>query len=138
MTQPDFMVLAEIHRATFEHGPDAVFVVDSRAIILAVNGQAELLTGRPRKDIIGEKVEALIPEDRRDAHRAHRAAYLRNPHRRLMGPGLDLEILQRSEEGETPIAVDINLAPVPISTGVVIVLTVRQRDGMGWTRDRVP
>lgn len=132
MTQPDFMVLSEVHRAAFEQGPDALFVVDSKATIIALNSQAELLVGRSRKEVIGQKVEVLIPAGLREQHIEHRSLYMRNPYRRVMGPGLELQILQKQEDGEYPVMVDINLSPVPISIGVVVILTVRQRDGVGW------
>ena len=132
MTGVDYAVQAELHRAAFEQGPDAIIVVSTSGSILAANVQAELLTGRSRKDLIGRKVEDLIPADLRERHVAHRTAYARNPYRRLMGPDLDLSILQHSEDGDTPVRVDINLAPAPVSIGVVVVLTIRQRDGAQW------
>lgn len=128
----DYIVQAELTRAAFEKGPDAVVIVDSAGTILLVNEQAELLTGLPRKDLLGRKAEVLVPENLREVHREHRSAYMRNPYRRLMGPDLELTIVQRGDDTVTNVPVEINLAPVPISIGTAVVLTIRQRGAYPW------
>lgn len=134
--QVDFAVQAELHRAAFEQGPDAIICATMGGSILAVNIQAELLTGIPRAELVGTQVELLIPTELRAQHAEHRARFARNPYRRLMGPNLQLVVLQRTDGDPVPIRVDINLAPVPISIGVVVVLTIRQRDASPWGDDR--
>lgn len=124
----DYMIVAEMHRAAFESGPDAVAIVDNGGVMLTVNSQFELMTGRSRAMLLGQQVETLLPAYLRDQHRKHRAAYQRHPHTRLMDPGLDLMIMQRHESGYLQIPVDINLAPVAISVGVVVVVTIRYAD----------
>lgn len=135
MPELDYIVQAELTRAAFEKGPDAVVIVDASGTILLVNEQAELLTGQPRKDLLGQKAEVLVPADLRERHRGHRIEYMRNPYRRLMGPDLELSIMQRGDDEERSVPVEINLAPVPISIGTVVVLTIRQR-GAQWDRTR--
>lgn len=136
MTQADYLVQAELTRAAFEEGPDAVVIVDNTGTIVMMNKQAELLTGMPRKDVVGQKAELLVPADVRERHKEHRYAYMRNPYRRLMGPGMELAIVQRSEEGDSSVPVEINLAPVLISTGTAVVLTIRQRGSARWDERR--
>lgn len=136
MTQADYLVQAELTRAAFEEGPDAVVIVDNTGTIVMMNKQAELLTGMPRKDVLGQKAELLVPADVREIHKEHRFAYMRNPYRRLMGPGMELAIVQRSEEGDSSVPVEINLAPVLISTGTAVVLTIRQRGSARWDERR--
>lgn len=134
MTSTDYLVMAEISRVAFESGPDAVIVVNDAGNIVAVNQRAEFLTGRPRKDLLGQPVEELIPQPVRDLHREHRKGYLSMPNRRLMGPDLDLSILQRVAGGEERIPVDVNLAPAVLeSIGTVVVATIRTRGGWGGT-----
>jgi PAS domain S-box-containing protein len=122
---------AELTTAAFEEGPDAILVVDSAGVIRMVNRQAEMLTGRHRDSLVGQPVESLIPADLRDAHVGHRTEFVRSPRRRLMGPGLDLAILQRAGDVEVPVPVDVNLAPTMTSIGLVVVATVRLR-GDRW------
>lgn len=127
-----YMIQSEITRAAFDSGPDAIVVVDKGGKILAVNQQAELLSGRPRTELVGQKIEVLVPADLRERHLEHRAQYLRMPYRRLMGPSLVTSIVQVDEEGkESTVPVDINLAPSSISIGTVVVATVRLREGWG-------
>lgn len=132
MTSSDYYLLqSEITRAAFDNSPDAIVVVDGSGIILAVNTQAVHLTGRARADLISQPVEILVPEQLRDNHRDHRSTYLRMPYRRLMGTNLEITINQRTDSGDTPIPVDVNLAPSEISAGTVVVATIRTRGGWG-------
>lgn len=132
MSDPAFyLIQSEITRVAFESGPDAIIVVDTAGLILAVNQQAELLTGRPRGDLLGKPIELLIPEELRERHRGHRSGYLRTPYRRLMGPNLSLSIMQHTDDTDLAIPVDVNLAPSVISIGTVVVATIRTRGGWG-------
>lgn len=134
MTDPAYyLVQSEITRSAFESGPDAIIVVNDGGLIVAVNAQAELLTGKPRAALIGEPVETLVPNKLRDRHLDHRAGYLRKPHRRLMGPNLDLSIIQHSVNGDQEIPVEVNLAPSVISTGTIVVATIRTSGGWSST-----
>lgn len=129
--QPDYKVEAEITRAVFDRGPDAIIVVDVRGTILAANEQAELLAGVPRSQLVGQAIEVLVPSALRDKHLGHRQAYLRGPYRRAMGPGLELSILQRTDSGDVEVPVDVNLSPSVISIGTIVVATIRHRSGWG-------
>lgn len=129
--QDDYLVQAELTRAAFEHSPDAVIVADVAGAIRLVNIQAELLTGRPRAELHGALIESLIPEDLRELHREHRQGFARNPRKRLMGPALDLSILQRTAGGDVPVPVEVNLSPAMTSVGLVVVATIRVR-GDRW------
>lgn len=129
--QPDYKVEAEITRAVFDRGPDAIVVVDVRGTILAANEQAELLTGVPRSMLVGQAIEMLVPSTLRDRHHEHRQQYLRGPYRRAMGPGLELSILQKTDSGDVEVPVDVNLSPSVISIGTIVVATIRLRSGWG-------
>lgn len=56
---PDSKVLFE---KLFESLPDAVLVADREGIILLANQRAETMFGHARRDLIGQPVEALLPE----------------------------------------------------------------------------
>jgi protein-histidine pros-kinase len=126
-----YQIQAELTTAAFEEGPDAVIVVDGSGIIRMVNRQAEMLTGRHRGVLVGQPVESVIPDALREAHVGHRTEFVRSPRRRLMGPTLELAILQRAGDVEVPVPVDVNLAPTVTSIGLVVVATVRLR-GDRW------
>ena len=92
-----------------ESAPDAILEVDRDGSIVLVNAEAERLFGAARGELIGEKIEALIPGRFRSKHSDYRGAYAAHPVSRPMGSGLDLYAMRRDG---TEFAVDINLSPV--------------------------
>ncbi len=111
-----------------ESAPDAMVIVDGRGVIQLVNAQTEALFEYGRTELIGAAVEMLIPEESRQAHRAHRAAYTADPKVRPMGAGRRL-VGRRQDASTFP--VEISLAPLHIEDGMLICAVIRdvsQRD----------
>jgi PAS domain S-box-containing protein len=79
--------------------------------------------GYARDELLGNKVEILLPESVQQRHVAHRVAYLNDPQTRPMGVGLELSGI-RKDGSEFP--VDISLSA--IDTGDVRLLTAFVRD----------
>jgi PAS domain S-box-containing protein len=99
---------AEEYRAVFEASPDGIMVVDGEGVIRDLNPQVESLFGFAREELVGERVEMLVPEAFRSAHREHRKRFVRNPHARPMGVGLELRG-RRKDGSEFP--AEISLSP---------------------------
>jgi PAS domain S-box-containing protein len=99
----------------FENAPDAVVVVDNRGMIRKVNQQAEELFGYPRQEMLGKRVESLIPERFHKRHLEHRRNYFKDPRVRKMGTGV--ELFGRSRDGRE-IPLDIMLNPIEVSEGI--------------------
>ena len=59
-------------RGLLESAPDGVLVADADGRIAVVNARMEQLFGYARKEMIGQPVEMLIPEDVRSRHVGHR------------------------------------------------------------------
>jgi PAS domain S-box-containing protein len=95
-------------RAVVEEAPDAILLVDASGRIVYVNGQSEELFGYAQAELIGQRVEVLVPEDRRSMHAIHREVYQERPERRPMGIGLELS--GRRKDGST-FPVEISLSP---------------------------
>lgn len=83
-------------------------LVDGQGKIVLVNVQTEQLFGYSREELIGERVEMLIPERFRAAHTDQRSAYSVSPVIRPMGAGRELWGLKK-EDSEFP--VEISLSP---------------------------
>jgi len=98
----------------FENAPDAVVVVDNHGVIRKVNQQAEVLFGYLREEILGKRVEILMPERIQKAHLQHRRGYFKDPRVRKMGSGL--ELLGRNRDGRE-ISLDIMLTPMETGEG---------------------
>jgi PAS domain S-box-containing protein len=105
-----------------ESAPDAMIAVDARGRIQVVNSRAEQLFGYSRDDLVGMSVDALVPDGRRAAHEAHRAAYLREPQVRGMAQDLDLSA-RRCDGSECP--VDLSLSPMATDDGMLVIAAVR-------------
>jgi len=105
-----------------EAAPDAMVVIDERGTVVLVNAQTERLFGYVREELVGRSVEQLVPEGLRELHRKHRDAYVREPHVRSMGSGLDL-LARRKDASEFP--VEISLAPLETEDGLLISAAVR-------------
>lgn len=99
---------ADEYRAVFEASPDGILVVDEHGVIRDVNPQVEALFGWAREELLGEAVEMLVPEVFRTAHQEHRRRYLRNPHARPMGAGMELQ--GRRKDG-SEFHAEISLSP---------------------------
>ncbi len=102
--------------------PDGVVIVDYSGEMILVNREMERLLGYPREELLGQRVEMLLPGDLRTMHEAHRDSYQVAPHRREMGRGLDLKA-QRKDGSVFP--VEISLAPAELTGRQVVIATVR-------------
>lgn len=105
----DRVLLEQRFRGLVEGAPDAMVIVDGEGRIELVNRQTEIIFGHPREDLIGRKVEVLIPERYRDRHPDRRRLYARRPRTREMGAGIELHGL-RADGTEFP--VEISLSPL--------------------------
>jgi len=102
--------------------PDAVAAVNQQGVIIQVNSQIESLFGYTREELIGQKVEMLVPERQRSEHNVHREHFHEQPKIRRMGSGLDL-YGRRRDGSEFP--VEISLSPVNTGDGVIVLSAIR-------------
>jgi protein-histidine pros-kinase len=114
--------VADQFRALLDTAPDAMVITDGDGGIRLVNRQLESMFGYARDDLIGQRVEMLVPARLRDGHRTHRAVYTHSPRVRQMGPGLALFGL-RSDGSEFP--VEISLSPLETDDGTLISAAIR-------------
>ena len=111
-------VLDARYRGLLEAAPDAMVIVNASGRIALVNDQALRLFGYVRAELLGEPVEALVPERFRPQHPAQRDAFLAAPHQRPMGAGRDLAA-RRRDGSEFP--AEISLSPVRTEEGRTLV-----------------
>ncbi len=108
--------------AMVESSPDGMILADEHGTMLLVNAQIEELFGYDRGDLLGKTVEELLPDQKRQAHTAHRTRYRAQPRARAMGTGLDLRA--RRKDG-TEFPVEVSLSPIDTAHGVRVVATIR-------------
>lgn len=94
--------------ALFQYATEGILVTDDKGSIMRVNPSAERLFGYDSGELIGKKVEILIPSRLSERHVHHREKYTHNPHARSMGAGMELYGLKKCG-AEFP--VEISLSP---------------------------
>jgi PAS domain S-box-containing protein len=109
-------------RDIIELAPDALLAVDSDGRIMLINQQTERMFGYAREELLGQPIEALIPERSRAGHRRLRAGYMAEPHTRPMG--MDLPLFGRRRDG-SEFPVEIGLSPLGAGSEFAVVAIVR-------------
>ena len=102
--------------------PDAVAVVNQQGVMVQINSQMEAMFGYTREELIGQKIEILVPERARPQHDHHREQFHARPKIRRMGSGLDLNG-RRRDGSEFP--VEISLSPVTTGDGMIVLSAIR-------------
>ena len=114
-------------QSVVEAAPYGMLMVDRNATITLVSAQIERMFGYPRAQVLGRRVEMLLPERYRNVHENHRLAFAQAPVMRAMGAGRDL--MARHCDG-TEFPVEIGLNPVGregVVLAAVIDITWRKR-----------
>ncbi len=92
------------YKTLLESAPDAIVVVDEGGSIVLVNSQTEQLFGYGRAELLGQRVEILVPE-------------------RFRAAGAGWELYGVRKDG-TEFPVEISLSPLETDTGVLVSGTI--------------
>ena len=99
-----------------------MIIIDASGSILFVNRQVSALFGYEHDEIIGLKIEHLMPERFRMRHVGHRDQYVSSVRVRPMGVGLDL--YARRKDG-TEFPVEISLSPIVDGEDTLVAAAIR-------------
>jgi len=120
--QPKSLAETLLAPSVLEAIPDALVAVNQQGVIVQVNSQTEALFAYTRDELIGQKIEVLVPERQRTQHHLHRKEFYASPKIRRMGSGLDLRGLRRDG---TEFPVEISLSPIGTGDGMIVLSAIR-------------
>jgi PAS domain S-box-containing protein len=123
------MVSKEASEALFLYATEGVLVVNQQGEIVRINPSAENLFGYKKDELLGQKIEVLIPKTLSHKHTQYRDGYMGNPHARSMGANIDLKGLKKDG---TEFPVEISLSPYTHDNGKFVIafiidITIRKQ-----------
>jgi len=116
------MLSSTLLASVLESAPDATVVVDAGGSILFASRRITALCGYLPEEIVGQRIECLLPERYREIHLRHRGNYGRNAQPRPMGNDLDLYALRKDG---TELPVEISLSPIRDGDRLLVAAALR-------------
>ncbi|MGH1365073.1 MAG: PAS domain-containing sensor histidine kinase [Calditrichia bacterium] len=96
-----------LYKQLVESALEAIVVVNPVGEIVLTNARLCELFGYSESELLGKKIEMLVPTDLRDKHKHQRDAYFKHSKPRSMGEGLEL-FGQHKDGTRFPIEVSLN------------------------------
>ena len=116
-------------RTAFEASPSAMLLMDADGEVVLTNPRMDALFGYEPGELVGQKIEVLVPAELREIHPELRDAFFRLPSTRDMGVGRELYGVAKCgrriplEIGLNPVAVD----DVTFVLASILDITARRR-----------
>jgi len=96
-----------VYKIVFDTIQEGLILTNMQGEICLVNPRTEKLFGYNKDELIGQKIEVLIPTDYRHKHVKSRETYQNRPVNRQMGSGMTL-FGQRKDGSKFPVEVSLN------------------------------
>ncbi len=93
--------------ALFEKAAMGILITDGEGKITAINPFALKDFGYTKKELLGKKIEKLVPAQHQKKHIQHRENYFRKPENRVIGAGKNLFAL-RKDGTEFPVEISLS------------------------------
>jgi two-component system cell cycle sensor histidine kinase/response regulator CckA len=116
-----------------ELAPNAIVGVGPDGRVVLVNAQTEALFGYEHGELVGERVELLIPERFREVYPVYGDGHLADP---LHAMGADLELFGRRKDG-SEFPAEVILSSLETKSGLLVVAAIRditERPAADWAR----
>jgi PAS domain S-box-containing protein len=130
ITGDTFSRSEKLLNALLESASQGIVSIDRRGRIVLANRRAEEMFGYTRDEMLGARIELLLPEAKRAAHAHQREEYFSQPHTRPMGIGMDLSG-RRCDGKEFPVEVSLSFIEVEGELfGIAFVSDISQRKAL--------
>ncbi len=107
----------EMLHALFDFATEGIIICDQQGEIVKINNRASAMFGYSSDDLLGNKIEVLIPDRFSNRHTKNRTTYSAHPQPRSMGKGIEL-FAKRKDGHEFP--VEVSLSPFKTADGYFI------------------
>lgn len=107
--------------ALFEFATEGLMIVNRNGEMVMLNPMAEKMFGYERGELVGKKIEMLIPTKFQTKHIQHREKFIEHPQPRAMGKGMDLFGMKKDG---TEFPVEISLSYYTIGNEMFVVAFV--------------
>ena len=108
-------------RLVIESAPYAMVLINNEGFIILVNNQTEKLFGYGRIELVGNKLEILLPERFRKHHPDLRNMVFKKLETRSMGAGRDLFAMKKNGN---EVEVEIGLNPIETAQGHMVLASI--------------
>jgi PAS domain S-box-containing protein len=120
--QAEFDKAREKYEKLLDSTPDAMLFVNTQNKVILVNAQFEKIFGYSQNEIVGEKLDILVPDRYKKNHSRMVQKFFEFPNARPMGS--HLEIYARKKDG-TEFPADISLSPLQTDEELLVTAAVR-------------
>lgn len=93
--------------ALFQHAVEGMLIANQKGEIILLNPAVEKIFGYKKVELIGQKIEILLPERFSKTHVSNREQFIKSPHARPMGDG-KLLFARKKEGGEFPVEISLS------------------------------
>jgi len=104
--------------ALFRFATEGILIVNKEGEIVLINSSAEKLFGYEPRELMGSKIERLVPQKFSGNHQEYRNSYTHHPHARPMALGKNLFGLKKDG---TEFPVEVSLSPYTNSFGMFVI-----------------
>jgi len=116
------MAASNLFGKALESAPDAIVIADASGRIIFANLRVLAVLGYDPAELLGQRIEVLLPAELRERHLSHRATYMHQPQVRPMG--MDLKLTALRKDGRA-IPVEISLSPIQDGERVLTAAAIR-------------
>ncbi|PWH81451.1 sensor histidine kinase [Brumimicrobium oceani] len=111
----------DLYEILFGAIQEGLILVNSEGVIIELNKTGNEMFGYEESELLGQKIEVLVPMKARGEHQKHRDQYNEHPTSRSMGSALKLDGV-RKDGSEFPVQVSLN--PFESQTGEKFVVAL--------------